>query len=161
MEFFTADLCDAYPREVRVLGPGYRHFGGVRRFSGRVRTLRLRRNNHPLITLLDEPGEGSVAVVDVEGAYEAVVGENLMKKAWSNGWAGILVHGYVRDIHVTRTLPVGLMALGTCPRKSFENNPAERDTELRFGGITIRPGDRLFADEDGVILLPPSLPSQA
>ncbi len=153
MEFFTADLCDAWQERVQVLAPGYRHFGGCTRFAGPIRTLRLIRNNHELITLLKEPGEGAVAVVDVAGEYQAVVGENLMMFAYANGWAGILVHGYIRDTHVTTTVPVGLLALGTCPRKSFEANPGERDRVLEFAEVVFRPGDWLFADDDGVIVV--------
>ena len=152
MEFFTADLCDEHKEQVRVLAPDYRHFGGCVRFAGPIRTLRLQRNNHELITLLKEPGEGAIAVVDVEAEYWAVVGENLMKFAHANGWAGILVHGYIRDTHVTTTIPVGLLALGTCPRKSFETHPGEREAVLEFGGVTFRPGDWLFADGDGVVV---------
>jgi regulator of ribonuclease activity A len=152
MEFFTADISDEHREKVQVLGPGYRHFGGRTRFAGPIRTLRLKRNNHELIALLKEPGEGAVAVVEVAAEYWAVVGENLMKSAHANGWAGILVHGYIRDTHITTTIPVGLLALGTCPRKSFENNPGEREAVLDFGGVTFRPGDWLFADGDGVIV---------
>jgi len=153
MEFFTADLCDEHKERVRVLAPDYRHFGGCVRFAGPIRTLRLKRNNHELIALLKEPGEGAVAVVNVAAEYWAVVGENLMKFAHANGWAGILVHGYIRDTHVTTTIPVGLLALGTCPRKSFEAHPGERESVLEFGGVTFRPGDWLFADGDGVIVV--------
>jgi regulator of ribonuclease activity A len=157
MEFYTADICDAYREEVQVLAPGFRHFGGIERFAGPIRTLRLRRNNHELIALLKEQGEQAVAVVEVDGAYEAVVGENLMKFARENGWAGILIHGYVRDTHVTRKIPVGLLALGTCPRKSFEKNPGVRGESLHFGDVTFRPGDWLFADGDGTVVVKASI----
>jgi len=157
MKFFTADICDAYKEDVQVLHSGYRSYGGAERFAGPIRTLKLVRNNYELIHLLKEPGEGAVAVVDVGAEYWAVVGENLIKFARDNGWAGILVHGYVRDIHVTVTVPVGLLALGTCPRKSFESNEGIRETELSFGGVTFRPGDWLFADEDGAVVVEKSL----
>ena len=157
MNFFTADICDQYKERVQVLAPGYRSYGAVSRFFGPIRTLKLLRNNYELIHLLQEPGGGAVAVVDVDAEYWAVVGENLMKFARENGWAGILVHGYIRDTHVTTTVPVGLLALGTCPRKSFESNEGEREIELSFGGVTFRPGEWLFADGDGVIVVEKSL----
>jgi regulator of ribonuclease activity A len=157
MDFLTADICDAYKEKVRVLAPDYRSYGGVRRFAGPIRTLRLVRNNYELIHLLQEPGEGAIAVVDVGAEYWAVVGENLMRFARTHGWAGILIHGYVRDTHITATLPVGLLALGTCPRKSFESNEGIREVELAFGGVTFRPGDWLFADEDGAVVVDKSL----
>jgi regulator of ribonuclease activity A len=63
-----------------------------------------------------------------------------------------VINGYVRDTHITETIPVGLVALGTCPRKSFEQNDGERDVTLRFGGVTFTPGDWVMADRDGVIV---------
>jgi len=153
MKFHTADLCDELKEKVRVLSPEYREYGGEEKFFGPIVTLRLERNNHELIALLKEAGEARVAVVDVAAAYQAVVGENLMTLAHRNGWAGLLIHGYVRDTHVTSRIPVGLRALGTCPRKSFENNPAQRDRILEFGGVSFRPGDWLFADRDGVVVV--------
>jgi len=81
-----------------------------------------------------------------------VVGDNLMKFALQNGWNGIVINGFVRDIKITKTIPVGLLALGTCPRKSFEENKAQRDIELNFGGVEFRSGEYIYVDEDGVIV---------
>jgi regulator of ribonuclease activity A len=153
MKFYTADICDELKEDVQVLEPGYRAYGGVTEAYGPIQTLKLERNNHELIALLKEEGHDRFVVVDVAGAYDAVVGENLMKLAHHNGWAGILVHGYVRDTHITTTIPVGLWALGTCPRKSFEHNPGKRDVELAFGGVTFRNGDYILADRDGIVVI--------
>jgi regulator of ribonuclease activity A len=155
MKFYTADICDELKEEVQVLAPGFYAYGGVTSAYGPIQTLKLTRNNTELIALLKEEGHDRFIVVAVDGADDAVGGENLMKLAHHNGWAGILVNGYVRDIHVTTTIPVGLWALGTCPRKSFEHNPARRDVELRFGGVTFRNGDYLLADRDGIIVISP------
>ena len=153
MKFYTADICDELKEEVQVLAPGFYAYGGVSSAYGPIQTLKLTRNNTELIALLKEEGHDRFIVVDVDGAYDAVVGENLMKLAHHNGWAGILVHGYVRDTHITTTIPVGLWALGTCPRKSFEHNPGERDVALSFGGVTFRNGDYILADRDGIIVI--------
>jgi len=155
MKFYTADICDEMREEVQVLDPVFRPFGGVETMAGEIVTLRLERNNTELIAMLKEPGKERVLVVDVGGAYDAVVGENLMRLAHHHGWAGLLVHGYVRDVHVTRSIETGLWALGTCPRKSFESNPAERGVTLHFAGAEFREGDFLLADRDGIIVLAP------
>lgn len=160
MEFFTADICDALRDDVQVLSPGFKAYGGSRRCHGPIVTLRLNEENSDLITLLKEPGNGAVAVVDVDAAYYAVVGENLMKFAHQNGWSGILINGYVRDTHITTAIPVGLWALGTCPRKSHEKKAGERHADLTFGGVTFVNGHYLLADGDGIITLKekPSIP---
>ena len=153
MAFFTADICDEIWDEAQVLAYGYQHYGAKKKFSGKIATVKLDKENSSLITLLKEPGEGRVAVVDVEGVYWAVVGENLMKLAYENGWSGILVHGYIRDTVYTTQIDVGLMALGTCPRKSPVKTIGEMGGSLHFGGVTFVPEQMLYADEDGVIVV--------
>jgi len=153
MGFFTADLCDEYPERVSVLDSGYSNYGGAARCAGQVITIRLDRNNLDLIKLLrDEDGTGKVVVVDVDQAYFAVVGENLMKFAWQNNYAGIVVNGYIRDTLQIKDIPVALYALGTCPKKYIPVTQGERDARLSFGGVNFSSGDYLYADTDGVIV---------
>lgn len=153
MEYITADICDKHRDEVQVLSHDYRSYGGVESCHGPIATIKLDKENSDLITMLKEPGHGRIAVVDVDKAFYAVVGENLMKFARDNGWAGILINGYVRDTKITQTIPVGLWALGTCSRKSHDKKPAQRDIELVFGGVTFKNGEYLLADHDGIIVI--------
>ena len=99
-------------------------------------------------------GSGKVVVVDVDAAYYAVVGENLMKFARQNHYAGIVVNGYIRDTAQIGDIPVALYALGTCPRKSIPPTSGERNVPVSFGGVTFTPGAYLYADTDGVIVTP-------
>ncbi len=153
MEFSTADLCDKYRDTVQVLTTPLISYGGVNSFSGKIVTIELNRNNHDLVRILrDEKGEDRVAVVDVRKDFYAVVGDTLMGFAYKNGWAGIVINGYVRDTSITKSIPVGLLAVGTCPRKSFETNSAKRGVNLEFGGVIFRDGDYIYIDEDGVVI---------
>ena len=155
MAFFTADICDEHSDRVAVLGPGYRNYGGAPTCRGEIVTQKLDRNNSDLISLLrDEEGAGRVIVVDVEQAYYAVVGENLMKFAHRNNYAGIIVNGYIRDTAQIREIPVALYALGTCPRKYIPATGGERGVSVTFGDVTFTPGHYLYADSDGVIVTP-------
>ncbi|MGB0865196.1 MAG: ribonuclease E activity regulator RraA [Granulosicoccaceae bacterium] len=153
MTVYTADLCDEHPERVSVLGPGYSNYGGAAVCEGEVVTIRLDKNNSDLITLLrDEDGAGKVVVVDVDQAYYAVVGENLMKFAQASGYAGIVVNGYIRDTFQIKDIPVALFALGTCSRKSIPVTSGELGAMLSFGGVDFKPGNYIYADTDGVIV---------
>ena len=153
MTYFTADICDDYSDRVFVLGSGYRNYGGADKCQGEVVTIKLDKNNSDLIKLLrDVDGTGKVVVVDVEKAYFAVVGENLMKFAHQNNYAGIIVNGYIRDTFQIKDIPVVLYALGTCPRKYIPATTGEKDVPLSFGDIDFNSGDYLYADTDGVIV---------
>lgn len=153
MSFATADICDEMGEAVQVLAPDQHSFGGASSCQGKICTIWLDEDNTGLITMLKEPGDGRVAVVDVGASYCAVVGENLMGFARDNGWAGIIINGYVRDTKATQKIPVGLWALGTCPQKSRKKADAQRDIHLEFGGVHFTPGSYLYADVDGIILL--------
>jgi regulator of ribonuclease activity A len=152
MEFYTADLCDTYHDSVEVVASGLSSYGGEERFCGPITTIKLDEDNSDLIKLLKEDGKGSVAVVDVLGSYCAVVGDTLMGFAAQNNWAGIVINGYVRDIANTKHIRVGLLALGTCPRKSRKKSPAILNTPLNFLGVSFKEGAYLYADSDGVIV---------
>jgi regulator of ribonuclease activity A len=153
MSFSTADLCDKYRDEIDVLELDLSSYGAIDSFYGEIVTIKLHNNNHGLIELLkNQKGNGRVVVVDVSEAFFAVVGDNLMKFAYQNGWAGIVINGYVRDTKITKSIKVGLKAIGTCPKKSFEQNKSQMDIELNFGGVRFKSGDYLYADEDGVIV---------
>ena len=121
--------------------------------QGEVLTIKLDRNNADLITLLKgEDGKGKVVVVDADREYYAIVGEALMGFARESQFAGIIVNGYIRDTAQIKDIPVALYALGTCPRKYIPVTQGVRDVDLSFAGATIKTGDYLYADTDGIIV---------
>jgi regulator of ribonuclease activity A len=48
---------------------------------------------------------------------------------------------------------VGIRALGLIPLPTEKLNQGERDVAIRVQGVWIRPGDRLYADADGIVVL--------
>ena len=96
---------------------------------------------------------GRVLVIDAGGSMRrAVLGDLLAKKAVDNGWSGIVVYGCIRDSAAIADMSIGVKALGTHPLKTDKRGEGQRDIPVRFGGVTFRPGDWLYADEDGVIV---------
>ncbi len=153
MDFSTADMCDELGEEVQVLNYGLKSYGGKVKISGKIRTVELDEDNTPLIALLKKQGDGDVAVVDVNSVYVAVVGDKLMAIALKNGWTGIVVNGYVRDVEITKNIDVGLWAMGTCPRRSDKKADGKSGGELSFDGVKFRQDDYIYADSDGVLVL--------
>ncbi|MNE79224.1 putative regulator of ribonuclease activity [compost metagenome] len=104
---------------------------------------------------LERPGHGAVLVVNGGGSLKrALVGDNLATLAIDNGWAGIIVHGAIRDSGVINTMPVGIKAVGTIPLRADRDAIGEIDIPTAFGGVIFTPGDWLYADADGVIVAP-------
>jgi regulator of ribonuclease activity A len=151
----TADLVDQFGPALRVCDTQFRQFGGCRAFTGPVRTVSCREDNGLLRELVHAPGTGSVLVVDGEGSlHTALVGDLLAGAALANGWAGLVLHGAVRDSGALSGLGLGIKALGTNPRTSAKTGAGALDVPVTFGGVTFHPGDILHADDDGVVLLP-------
>ncbi|WP_320775448.1 ribonuclease E activity regulator RraA [Streptomyces sp. CRN 30] len=153
----TADLVDRYGTALRVCDRQFRQFGADRSFAGPVRTVACHEDNGLLRDLLRTPGEGHVLVVDGGGSLRtALVGDLIAGAAQDNGWAGLVIDGAVRDSAALAGLRLGIMALGTVPRKSAKDAAGAVDVPVTIGGLTFRPGDVLHADDDGIVLLPES-----
>lgn len=156
-EWNTCDLCDDNPDAIRVPTPGLRHFGGTTRFTGPVMTVRCDADNTRVKELVNTPGEGRVLVVDGGGGLAtALVGDVVGGEAVANGWAGIIIDGCVRDSAGLAALPLGVMAITTCPQRPARVGQGTAGDELVFRGVPCRVGDIAYADEDGVVLMPAS-----
>jgi regulator of ribonuclease activity A len=152
------DLCDAHPNDVRIVDPVFRDFGGNRLFGGPIATLQLFEDNSLVRESLEQPGNGRVLVVDGGGSLRcALLGGNLAQLAEKNGWSGVVVYGAVRDTRELAAAKVGVKALAPHPKKSNKKGIGERDVLVTFAGVTFKPGEHLYADEDGIIVSAKSL----
>ena len=157
--FATCDLCDDHKNDsdgaFRVLPPVFRDFGGRRRFAGPVSTVKCFEDNALVKAALDQPGQGRVLVVDGGASLRrALVGGNLGAAAARNGWAGVLVDGCVRDVAELAALDVGIRALASMPLPTEKRNEGQLDVPVVIQGVIVRPGEWLYADEDGVVVMP-------
>jgi regulator of ribonuclease activity A len=163
--FSTCDLCDAHEEDssgsFRVLPPVFRDFGATGRFCGPVVTLRCPEDNSRVREAVNAPGYrelpsgrvGQVLVIDGGASLRrALVGGNLAAAAARNGWAGIVVDGAVRDLAELRAAGIGVKALALMPLRSVKRGEGQADIPVQVQGVWVRPGDWLYADEDGVVL---------
>ena len=149
----TADLVDDIGPDVRSCDTQFRQFGGRAQFAGPISTVRCFQDNALLKSVLSEPGNGRVLVVDGGGSlHTALVGDLIAELGRSNGWAGLILNGAVRDAATLRNLDIGIKALGTNPRKSAKTGSGERDVIVLVGGIDFAPGDLALRDDDGTFV---------
>lgn len=148
----TADLIDLRP-ELASCELQFRAFGRRRAFCGPIRTVRCDRDNALLKQVLSLPGDGAVLVVDGGGSLAcALVGDVIATLGMQNGWAGVVVHGAIRDSVAIDALDFGVKALGTNPRKSGKTGAGEADVPVSFGGVRFVPGQWLYSDADGIVV---------
>ncbi|MET8911792.1 ribonuclease E activity regulator RraA [Micromonospora sp. NPDC004551] len=151
----TADLYDRHGDALGSCDTQLRQFGGVRAFGGRAVTVRCFQDNALIKSIVAEPGEGRVLVVDGGGSlHTALMGDLIAGTAAENGWAGVVINGAVRDAVALGALPIGIKALGTNPRKSAKTGAGERDVPVSFGNCVFPPGAEVHSDDDGVVVLP-------
>ncbi len=153
----TSDLSDACD-DAQACALPWRAFGQRRRFSGRIRTVRCFEDIGRMREMVALPGDDQVLVIDGGGSLaRALFGDVMADKASRNGWAGVIVHGAVRDSLEIDGMDIGVLALGTVPRRGGRSGEGETDVAVQFGGVVFVPGRRVVVDEDGVLLLPDGL----
>lgn len=153
----TADICDTHDMHLsegalRILPGSWRSFGGLECFSGPLATLRAQGCNREIREMLAEPGYGRVLLIDSDGHPEALLGGNLAQLAQGNGWAGVVVHGNVRDTHELAAVSIGVKAGGTWPVRSRNERGGVSNIALKINGCSAQPGEWLYADADGVLI---------
>lgn len=157
MRWSTPDLSDRFP-DAAIAAPLFRSFGGVAAFSGEIATVRCGADNSRVRERVAEPGGGRVLVVDGHGSLRhALLGDQIAAAAVRNDWAGVLVHGCVRDVEELALLPLGVLALAACPRRTEKRGQGEVEVTLTFAEVQFVPGHWLYADGNGVVLSPSPL----
>lgn len=158
LSFATCDLCDTHKNDhsgaFRVLPPVFRDYGGVQKFSGPVVTVKCFEDNSLVKAAVDSPGEGRVLVVDGGASMRrALLGGNLGAAAAKNGWAGVVVDGCVRDVAELAQCRVGIRALAAIPLPTEKRNEGQNGVAVQIQGVWVYPGDWLYADEDGIVVM--------
>lgn len=155
--FATCDLCDEHKNDTdgdfRVLPPVFKDYGRQIKFAGQVSTVKCFEDNTLVKAAVDSPGNGRVLVVDGGASLRrALVGGNLGKAAAKNGWAGVVVDGCVRDSAELAECDVGIRALALMPLPTEKRKEGQSDVAVQIQGVWVRPGDWLYADEDGIVV---------
>jgi regulator of ribonuclease activity A len=150
----TCDLVDQYADEIQVVETiGLKHYGQQLQFSGRIQTLKCFEDNSLLKKIVSAPNDASILVVDAGGSMRcAMVGDLIAALAVENGWHGIIINGCIRDSVALSQIPIGIMALGTNPKKSTKLDLGDAGIPITFAGTRFESGDYLYADEDGIVV---------
>lgn len=155
MTFTTADLCDAHSAEehFQIAEPLLKSYGGRSSFCGQISTVKVFEDNVLVRAVLEEKVDNRVLVVDGGGSHRcALLGADLARMAIDNGWQGIVIHGCIRDSAIIGQLPIGILALHTCPLKSHKKDHGDRDLLVTFAGVNFKQNHFLYADIDGMIV---------
>lgn len=150
----TSDISDQLHPNVQYLEPIYCRYGAKTDFFGIIHTVKCFEDNSLVRKVLDTDGQARVLVVDAGGSKRcAMLGDQLAEKAVKNNWSGVIVYGLIRDSEMINQMPIGVRALGTHPLKSVKKGVGEVGGCVSFSGVDFIPGNYLYADQDGVVVV--------
>lgn len=145
--------------------------------DGRIRNVLPGKLVGPAVTVLEEPEEGagapshalqaidesaagSVICIAAGGADVAVWGGLMAAGAVVNGLAGAVLDGGVRDVEeISRDYPnLPIYAASTVSATTVGRiRTVALNVDVELGGLTVRPGDLMVGDSDGVVRVPAGL----
>lgn len=158
MHYITPDLCDAYPDLIQVVEPMFSNFGGRDSFGGEIVTVKCFEDNSRVKEQAELDGSGKVLVVDGGGSLRcALLGDMIAERAAHNGWHGVVIYGCIRDVDMLAQTDLGVQALASHPLRSNRRGAGDLDLAVTFGGVTFRPGEYVYADNNGIIVSPSPL----
>lgn len=111
---------------------------------------------------VDSCQQGDILIAAASGSVRSGIwGELLATAARNAGCAGALVHGAVRDIRRMTRMQFPVFATAKCIYDSLHRQRVvDIDIPVEMGGVRFHPGDIVFADEDGVVVIPQEIEEQ-
>lgn len=104
---------------------------------------------------IDNVPEGAVLVVDASCAPGSCTGELMSSGAKTHGAAATIVDGTVRDSAQVQQLGYPLFGRSRSPVSvSGKKEPMQSQVPITVAGVSVSPGDVIFADIDGVVVIP-------
>lgn len=108
---------------------------------------------------MDMAQPGDVIMIDAGGSVDrSIFGELMVSYCRARGIAGIVLDGAIRDVDgISKMTDFAVYAKGVTPNGPYKNGPGEINVPIVVGGKTVKPGDIIVGDPDGVIIIDPAI----
>jgi regulator of RNase E activity RraA len=108
------------------------------------------------VEMIDDAKPGEVGIIVMEGTLDIAAMGNLMgTAAVVRGMAGMVLDGAIRDVWDIRRMGLTVYARSSTTRTAVGHYATvAKNVPVECGGVTVRPGDIVVADEDGVVVVP-------
>ncbi|KIO59840.1 RraA family protein [Bacillus amyloliquefaciens] len=104
---------------------------------------------------IDMASPGDVIVVDGKSdIHNALIGELMVTWAHKRGIAGFVIDGAIRDAAHIGKMNIPVYAAASTPAGPYKDGPGEINTPVSCGGVTVKPGDIIIGDQDGIVVIP-------
>ena len=102
-----------------------------------------------------EAKPGDVLVIDGDSDnHGALLGELMALQCKTNGFAGVVIDGCVRDVQGLKDLGFPVFARFVTPRVGTNRRMGFTNVDVNCGGVVVHPGDWIMGDDDGVVVIP-------
>ncbi len=148
----TACLCDC-GKKLRVMDPEIRPIIPGLKMIGKAHTVHCKADFLTVLKALHDAQEDEVIVIDGEGEKIALAGEMFAMEAKKKKLGGIVVDGGCRDVKGIREIKSPLFARYVIPSAGTSSKIFKTQVEVNCGGVPVSPGDIIFGDDDGIIVM--------
>lgn len=158
-----SDVLDDMGLTRQVMGADIRPLTPDGMIFGRVRTMLA----VPIFTSLPEPYERQIEATDALSEGDVVVahtsnvvssafwGELFSTAAYARGAVGAVIDGFARDYRLIEHTSFPVFCRGLYPVNSKGRLVvSDYDVPITCGGVKVKPGDFIFAEMDGVVVIP-------
>jgi len=147
------------PHDIKAIAPGTRLAGPIWTVEGRVDRGRTRHDTLlGWCTLLARAPGGHVVVCQPNTREIALMGELSAQTLKTRGVLGYVVDGGSRDTELVLKQGFPVFCAFLTPADIVERWLPDRYGEpVTIGGVTVRTGDWLLGDRDGVVIIPAAL----
>jgi 5-oxopent-3-ene-1,2,5-tricarboxylate decarboxylase/2-hydroxyhepta-2,4-diene-1,7-dioate isomerase len=112
----------------------------------------------PPFQLANSVKEGDVIIVDAGGAYGyGGMGDVIITAYAVKSVGGMVYDGAIRDGPYAKNLHIPIFCRGTQPSVTPRLLPIAANVRIQCGGVLVEPGDVVFGDDDGVVVIPGNL----
>ena len=138
------------PQDIRAVNPQHK-------MAGTALTVRTQPgDNRPIHLAIYGAKQPGYALVIDGHAHEscAYMGDLMLGACKALDFAGVVIHGYIRDMDGVTALNFPVYARGFLPPAPTKEKDGDINAPVVIGGVTVCPGDLVMGDCDGVCVIP-------
>lgn len=140
-------------KKLRVMDPGIQPVNPGIKMIGIARTVHCIGDFLTVMKALYDAKEDEVLVIDAKGDKIALAGELFTAEAQRKKLAGIVIDGGCRDVKQIRKTNFPVFARCITPKAGTSSKIFSTQIEINCGAVPVSPGDILFGDDDGIIVM--------
>ncbi len=156
LDLTTSQISDALKNLTGEYGvvPGIKPIKKNLRIKGRVVTVKTKQDDWGTpLKAIETAKKGEIIFISCDGDEIAVWGELFSKNSQIRGLGGTIIYGAMRDIGAVRNLNYPVFSRSVVPNAGQPKANGETNINLDCGGVEVKPGDWVFGDDCGVVVI--------